>query len=167
MKPKVIIIAIILNICALTGFAQVNTPFTFFLEDGRIGSTFISKAMLDMAPDLKIGATSISKIANILDQIEIYTNSTGASELSFPGYILSGKAIELLNKASYELQFKLDKEQENVTFYTNAGEKKSDKFSELVIITLKPSKVTSDGYCTIIRLVGNFTIKDIKKIISN
>ena len=166
MKTKGIIVAIILNICALTGFAQGNTPFKSFLENGRIGSSFISKSMLDMAPDLKIGATSISKIANILDQIEIYTNPTDASKIRFPGYLLYQNAVVLLDRVNYELLLKLDKKQENIAFYTKKIEKKSDKFSELIVITTNSLESAERGDCTIIRLVGNFTINDIKKIIS-
>jgi len=166
MKTKGILLAIIVNMAVLTGFAQrasTRSPFVELMQDTWITSTFVGKAMLEFAPNMKVGSSSIVELSTVLDQIEIYTNPKVDSSNWRLGRWIYNHAVEAI-MYKYNLQLKIEDKEQKITCIYSKPAKDSDKLSEVVVITLGKKDLPEN--CTVIRLVGNFTMKDIKKIMA-
>jgi len=162
MKTKKTIIAIILLLSSTVAFSQ-NTPFKKWHENSILSSTYITKAMLDMVPDMKVGDVDIKSLNNILEQVEIYSNIKNSTSF-MTGLAMNDAAIKIVNENKYELMLKLSESDAEIAFYSKRSVKNKDIVEDLVMINFTRKHPRFNGECTVIRLVGEFTLKDIRKI---
>lgn len=161
MKTRKLLIVIALLFSSISVFSQ-DTPFKDWLKDGLIGSTYITKMMLDMAPDMKIGAVNIREFEDVLEQVEIYTNVKDPSVIQMGVHMLRN-AVDIATSNKYELVMQLNEDKVQNIFYAKHSEKNKDVILDLIMITCEADSRFS-GKCIVIRLVGEFTLDDIRSI---
>lgn len=164
MKTKGFILNILI-IWSGTVFSQ-NTPFKEWLRSEMIRSTYITKDMMEMAPDMKIGNRQISDFSDLIDQIEIYTNDKNPN-VAYPGTSMVSKAIELAEKGGYDLTLQLGEPNIEIIFFSKKSSKEPEIISDLIMIMREAKNGKIDAFnskCTIIRLLGRFSIDDIREI---
>ena len=154
MKTKGIIIFMTLFLTAGTSFAQEDW-FDKFADHKDITQVTISKALLKMAPSMassvNMNGVEIKDVINKLEQIDIFTSDKEEAA----GMMRKETTAFFKKNKSYEVLMKVKDGNDNVTFYCqNDGE-----FIKSLVM------VVDDGNeCSIIRLLGKFTIEDISKI---
>jgi hypothetical protein len=154
MKTKSLI-TVILLFAAGVCFAQ-ESMFDKLSEQKDITYITITKALLNMLPDVsssvEVNGVDVKKIADRLDQIDIYTSN-------------SDKAREMMQKEitrhfkdnkSYEVLMKIKDDDDNIIFY---GQKAGNFFTSLIMFVNNKS-----DKCVLIRLSGKFTTKDIQSL---
>lgn len=140
-----------LNIEILGDNQKQLSLFDRFCSNKNITTVYITKAMLNMAPnDMGMGNVMIKNLAKKLDQIEIYTSETKEA-----ASLMKASTSSLSRNKSYELLMSIKDGDDLTTFY---GVKNNNLFKELIMITSE----TTD--CVIIRMIGTFTIEDIQKV---
>lgn len=156
MKTKYIIITLLLTIGSISIQAQNSTDiFNKFSDNEDITTVFISKALLQLAPEMKgdMGGANISNLIGKLTQIEIYT-----TEKESVAQMMKKESDKFINNKTYESLMKIRDKGDNVDFLI---QRNKDRIDELLM-------VVSDGEeCTIIRIVGDFTMEDIQKVMSD
>lgn len=164
MKTKVLLIAISL-LCSASIFSQ-DTPFRQWLDNPYIGSSFITKSMIEMAPDIKI----IKAFEDMLDQVEIYTNKAGTSG-EVTATEMMAKASGIANEKQYELLMKLNLDNRHIIFFAQKNEKNKELVKDLIMINseIEGNDVTPEnrGECVVIRLVGQFTLDELKDFMNS
>ncbi len=147
-KSLFIVIVLILN---AWGVRSQDNLFSELSNNKNVTTVYVSKALLDMVPDMKMNGTDVKSLANKLDQIEIYTSGNkDAMELMKSG------AQKLFKSKTYENLMTIKESSQNVTFY---AQKDKDKFKDLIML------VDQSDECVIIRITGLFTTEDVQKII--
>lgn len=156
METKYIIITLLLTIGSISIQAQNSTDiFNKFSDNEDITTVFISKALLQLAPEMKgdMGGANISNLIGKLTQIEIYT-----TEKESVAQMMKKESDKFINNKTYESLMKIRDKGDNVDFLI---QRNKDRIDELLM-------VVSDGEeCTIIRIVGDFTMEDIQKVMSD
>jgi len=153
MKAKVFIIALILSANMLGVYSQ-DDLFSKLSSNPNITIVTINKALLEMTPTLfdnSVGGVEINKLVHKLDQIDICTAESGDAcrqmKMLVENYIVKNKA--------YEELMRIKDKTSNVIFY---AEKENRNFKSLIMLLGETEQ------CTLIRLKGNFTAKDIQEI---
>ncbi len=155
MKTPNIIIIFIMFLSSLSLSAQNTTQmFDKFSDNEEITTVFISKALLQMAPELKadMGGANISNLIGKLSQIEIYT-----TEKKSVAQMMKSESDKLIKNKSYESLMTVKDKKDNVVFLI---QRNKDRIDELLMV------VSGLDECTIIRITGDFTMEDIRKVMS-
>lgn len=155
MKTKFIYIA--LFIVTFIGQAQAQSKLFEKLEDNdNVTAVYISKSLLSMANNLDLGADGpdFKKLANKLDQIEIYSCDDDAKTIA----MMKTEIKNLANTNNLESFMTVKDKGQNVKFY---GIKDKGIFKDL-IMTIDEAKSA-----TIIRIKGNFTSNDIQNVMKS
>ncbi len=161
MKTSLLFVCFIISSIAV--FSQ-NTPFKKDLYDKKsIKTTYVTKAMMEMAPDMKIGKVQLRELKNKIDQVEVYSNTGKASPVIYSGWAMNESALKVVRNESYELLLELNEAGKEISFWAKQD---NEAIKDLVIINYLQSSGAT-GRCEVIRLVGKFTIDDIKKISGN
>lgn len=167
MKIKIFALAITLYLVGSSVFAQSplsqNTPFKDWYKNTAIETTYVTKAMWDLLPYMKIGNKDVADLQDMLDQVEIYTSLRRNGGWSYDELVRN--AIYMAEKNEYELIMQLGSGSKQVIFYAKKDEKKKNSFKDLILIN---TEIVSglNGKCTVIRLLGSFTIDDIQDLIA-
>lgn len=151
MKIKGLLIAMAIMFGSIAVQAQ-DQMFDKFSGNNDISTVFISKALLSMAGNMDMGGANIKALAGKLERMEIYT-SESKSAMS----LMKTEAGKLAGDKTFEVLMKVKDKGENVTFY--GKKEKGDKFKDLIMF------VDNSDDCTIIRIVGLFTMEDIQNVI--
>lgn len=151
IRSLLIGIAFMFSLTAVHGQEQM---FEKFSNNNDISTVYISKALLSMAGNMDMGGANIKGLAGKLEKLEIYTSeSKGAVKL------MKEEAGKLAKDKSFEVLMQVKDKGELVTFY---GKKTSgDQFKDLIMHIEEPNE------CTIIRIVGTFTMDDIQGVIND
>lgn len=175
MKTKMISILLGILLCATSLYAQ-NTPFSSFQKQPNVKTTFITKSMFDLVPDLKVGNTTIKEMKNKLEQVEIYNNESNANG-GFLGNAMKANALLFIER-DYDLILSLQEGNTEIMFYTRKAKRNSlvdearadandNLITDLVMINYdSKTKTNYNGECTVIRIVGKLTAEDIRKFAS-
>lgn len=149
---KKIILTLMIAVLAILSAAAQDEMFQKLGNEKNISVVYISKALLELAGNMNIGSENIQSLAGKLTMLEIYT-SEDVNSIK----LMKNEAEKLLNDGSELTTLMKAKDgDQNVTF---VGKKSKDgNISELLMISDEKSEFS------IIRLVGNFTMKDIEKI---
>ena len=127
--------------------------FEKLANNKSITTIYISKTMLSMASGFapSVGNIKTKDISKKIDQIEIYSSEqkAGCREIA-------NETSALKKNKNYEQLMRIKDESDDVTFY---GVKNGDAFKEMIMVTME-----SDYECTVIRMMGNFTADDMKKV---
>ncbi len=153
MKLKALLIAIAVVVGSVAVQAQ-EQMFEKFSKNNDISTVFISKALLSMAGNMDMGGANIKSLSNKLERMEIYSseNKTATALMKVEaGKIASDKAFEVLMTVK-------DKG-DHITFY--AKRNKGDSFKDLIMV------INDTDECTIIRIVGTFTMEDIQGVMGD
>ena len=155
MKTKGFIIAIFLLFNAVNSFSQKDL-FEKFSDNNNITTVFISKALLNLMPGMssntQMNGVNIDGIVNKLEQIDIYTSKDKEAM-----QLMRAVAKEFQAKTkAVEILMKIKSEENNVIFY---GEKEGSLIKSLVMFA------DNKDECVLIRLLGQFTMDDIKTVI--
>lgn len=150
MKTIRTLFALLALLCSLTGFAQ-NSIFDKYSDMRNVSSVYISKAMIEMSPNLYTNDVYIGKVAGQLDAVYIVSTMDNVIKKDMRKDIES-----FIEKGKYELLMKQKGIVSRSAFYVK--KKGLDKVRELVMIT--------DGAATLkfVSLVGDLTLQDIQKI---
>lgn len=153
MKTKALIITILVMFSAMAAQAQENM-FDKFSGNKEITTVVISKALLSMVPNMDAGGVDIKSLASKLDKLEIYTSENKSAIKA-----MKSEADKLAKNKSYEVLMSMKEKDQNVNFY--AQQAGNNKFKELVMY------VSEEENCTIIRIVGNFTMEDLQNLVKD
>ncbi len=118
---------------------------------------------MEMAPEMKIGEMKIKELSDILEQVEVYTNATSGYDNFIFGDDMQTMAVGIVEMEKYELILKMSELDKDITFYAKKVDDFAGFFSDLVIITTESDQKWEKKY-TVIRLVGEFTVKDIQQM---
>lgn len=145
------IITLLFCLCPLFTYAQ-DSFFDRFADMDKVTSVYISKAMLNLMPDMKAEGVNISGVASKLDNIQILSceNPSVIAKLK--------KELQYINpKNGYEELMRVNSEGEKTTIYLK--QKKNEK-KEFVLIN------SAEGEFTIIVITGNLSLEEIKGIVN-
>lgn len=127
-----------------------NSIFDKYSDRNNVSSVYISKAMIEMQPDLYTKDLYIGKVAGQLDAVYILSTLDNNIRKDMR------KDIEqYIQKGKYELLMKQKGLVSRSAFYVK---RKGDKVKELVMITDGSAKLKFISLC------GDLTLKDIQKI---
>lgn len=155
MKTTFIYIAFFMF--AFIGHTQAqNKLFEKLADNDNVTVVYISKSLLSMANNLDLGADGpdFKKLANKLDQIEIYSCDDDAKTIA----MMKTEIKSLNNSSNLESFMTIKDKGQNVKFY---GLKVKDIFKDLIMT------VEGNNLATIIRIKGNFTSNDIQNVMKN
>jgi hypothetical protein len=156
MKIKLFIATILLAFGTLGGYAQNSNMFDKFSDNKDITTVYVSKTLLRMMPDMDFGVNDINikSLAGKLEQLEIYSSqSKNAAKL------IRKEADNMMKGKVYEKLMMVKDKDDNITFY---GLRDKDYFKDLVMFVDNRT-----DKCTIIRIMGTFTLDDVQKVMDN
>lgn len=153
MKMKGLLIAIAFMLSAIAMQAQ-DKMFERFSNNKDITTVYISKALLSMVPNMDAGGLNVKNLANKLEKLEIYTSE---SQSAMKAMVAEAQSMKK-NKA-YETLMSVKEKDQVVDFY--AQQDSNGKFKDLIMF------VNQSDECTVIRIVGNFTMDDIKGVMGS
>jgi hypothetical protein len=150
MKIKVLLIAIAIMSGTIAVQAQTQI-FDKFSNNKDISTVVVSKALLSMAGNMDMGGVNIKALVNKLERLEIYSsdNKNAMNQMRT-------EAGKLGSDKSFEVLMMVRDKGENVTFY--GKKEKDDKIRDFIMF------VDDADNCTIIRIVGLFTMEDIQSV---
>lgn len=138
----------------IQGLYAQNKLFDKLANNDNVTVVYISKALLDMMPNLEAtaGNTDLKKLANKLEQIEIYTCDDDSKTIK----LMQTEMKALLQDKSYASLMSIKEKDQFVNFF---GHKQNDRYKDLIMTVDEGKSVT------IIRIKGNFTSDDVKDVI--
>lgn len=149
MKYKNLALLLLFALCC--GFVQAqNTVFEKFSGRKDIQVVHVTKSLLEMIPKMETGGVDISDLAGKLKQIDVYTSESGDAV-----QFMSTQAALFEQDKSYETLMTIKEKDQKIVFYGNQSD---GIFKDLVMFA------EEKGKCTIVRMIGEFTAKDIQKI---
>ncbi|MCL2597793.1 MAG: DUF4252 domain-containing protein [Paludibacter sp.] len=149
---KKIFLTVIVAIAAFLSAHAQDEMFKKLGNEKNISVVYISKALLGLAGNMNIGDANISSLAGKLTMLEIYS-----SEDPNAIKLMKNESEKLLNDGSeLETLMKAKEGGEVISFVGKKG--KDGNISELLMIADETNEFS------IIRLIGNFTMKDIEKV---
>ena len=154
MKTKVFITALVLSANMLGVYSQEDLLSKMF-GNQNVTIVTITKALLDVAPaliDNSVGGFEINKLINKLDQIDICNSENKKACWQMKILVENHIAKNKVYKTLMRIKDKTD----DITFY---AEKEDKNFKSLIMLVEKAEE------CTLIRITGNFTAKDIQDVI--
>lgn len=153
MKIKtIILLTLSLVFSSLVAQAQ-NNIFDKLEKAKDVQSAHFSESLISMLPEMKAGNADLSVLADKLKQIDIYSSKTADAAKT-----MRAEADNFAKDKTYETFMTVKDKSQNATFY---GKKDGEKFKELVMV----SNETQSEKCVIIRLIGDFTAKDIQDVV--
>lgn len=152
MKKHIIYIALLLFLSIQNLVAQ-DKLFNQLANNDNVTVVYISKALLDMMPNLEAtaGNADLKKLANKLEQIEIYTCDDDKKTVT----LMQTEMTALLQDKAYASLMSIKDKGQHVNFF---GYKQNDRFKDLIMT------VNEGSSSTIIRIKGNFTSEDVKSV---
>lgn len=130
------------------GFAQ-DKLFEKYVDANDVTSVNISKTMFEMMPDIQTDGLNMINLKGKIESLQILTteNTTQKENIRKDFSTLTGK--------EYEELMRVKSEGTKANFYIK---KKGDQISELILLA------DSDDSFSVIRLLGNFTLRDIQNL---
>lgn len=152
MKKHIIYIVLLLLLSIQNLVAQ-DKLFNQLANNDNVTVVYISKALLDMMPNLEAtaGNADLKKLANKLEQIEIYTCDDDKKTVK----LMQTEMTALLQDKAYASLMSIKDKGQRVNFF---GYKQNDRFKDLIMT------VNEESSSTIIRIKGNFTSEDVKSV---
>jgi len=155
MKTKLVYIIFTMLITVFSMQAQ-GKIFDKLADNNNVTAVYISKSLLNMANNLDLGADGpdFKKLANKLDQIEIYSCDDDLKTIS----MMKSEIKNFAGFTNLESFMTVKDKGQNVKFF---GLKEKGFFKDLIMTIDEPKSVT------IIRVKGNFTSSDIQNIMND
>ncbi len=151
MRLKTILTTVALVLFSLMAQAQSTNVFDKLDTRKDIQAVHVSKSLLGMISKMDMGGADIAHLADKLKQIDVYT-----SESAEAAKFMKAEANFFATNKAYESFMTIKEKTQTVVFY---GQKEGDKFKDLVMLLEEANKYT------IVRMVGEFTAKDIQQIV--
>lgn len=151
---KNILYSIALLLLAINGLYAQDKLFDKLANNDNITVVYISKALLDMVPNLEAttGNADLKKLANKLEQIEIYSCNDDSTTIR----LMQSEMKGLSQDKSYASFMSIKEKNQLVNFF---GLKQNGRYQDLIMT------VDEGKSATIIRIKGNFTSDDVKDVI--
>lgn len=132
---------------------QAQSLFAKYSDMNNVSSVYISKAMIEMNPELYAKDVNIGKIAKQLELVQILSTMDNEVKRELRRDIES-----MVQAQKYELLMKQKGIVSRMAFYVK---RKGEKVQDLIMVV--------DGAATLkyVRLVGNMTLKDIQNIMKS
>lgn len=130
--------------------AQKCSVYNKYEEKEKVQSVFISKAMLEMQPNLYTNDVYIGKVAGQLDAVYVLTSLDDKVKKE-----LRSDILDYIKKGKYEVLMKQKGMVSTSSFYVK---RKGEKVQELIMYTDGTAKLT------FVHLFGEMTSKDIQRI---
>lgn len=132
---------------------QAQSLFAKYSDMNNVSSVYISKAMIEMNPELYTKDVNIGKIAKQLELVQILSTMDNGVKRELRRDIES-----VMQAQKYELLMKQKGIVSRMAFYVK---RKGEKVQDLIMVV--------DGAATLkyIRLVGDMTLKDIQNIMKS
>lgn len=130
------------------GFAQ-NKLFEKYADTDHVTSVNISKTMFEMMPDIQTEGLNMINLKGKIESLQILTTENATQKENIR------KDFSLFTSKEYEELMRVKSEDTKANFYVK---KKGDQISELILLA------DSDDSFSIIRLLGNFTLRDIQNL---
>ena len=142
MKLKLFIIGLLLLALGSFELRAQNQMFEKFSNNKDI----------TMAGKMDLGGANIKGLVGKLEKMEIY-NSENKSAVA----VMKAETDKLSKDKSFEVLMTVKEKDQNVTFY--AQKDRGDRFKDLIMC------ITEADECSIIRIMGSFTMEDIQSVI--
>lgn len=152
MKYKNLLLGMLLLFCSSVVVEAQNSVFEKLSAKQDIKTVRISQSLLEMLPKMETGGVDITSLADKVTQIEIYTSETAEA-----AKFMNSQTSFFEKDKSYDTFLIVKDKEQKAVFY---GKKKNGKFEDLVMIADEGDK------CTIVRMIGEFTTKDIQEIVA-
>lgn len=151
MRVKTLLTTFALILFSLVGQAQNTNVFDKLSQRKDIKTVHVSKSLLGMISKMDMGGADIAHLADKLKQIDVYTSESGEA-----AKFMKAEANFFATNKAYESFMTVKEKNQTVIFY---GQKEGEKFKDLVMLSEEADKYT------IVRMVGEFTAKDIQQIV--
>ena len=151
MKKLIILIVILFSYSGL--YAQGKNPFEKVMEMKGVDVVYISKAMLQMMPDLDLDSSplDISDMVGKLNSI-IIINSENTQAMAS----VKKEANNLTKTGGYEQAMYIKDEDSRTVFYTKID--KNSKDNEILMVTEEEDEIS------VIWLSGEISLEDVRKM---
>ena len=151
MKTNRLFLAGVLLLLPL--FCQAQSLFAKYSDMNNVSSVYISKAMIEMNPELYTQDVNVGKLAKQLELVQILSTMDNGIKKEMRRDIDSVVRVQ-----KYELLMKQKGIVSRMAFYVK---RKGETVQDLIMVV--------DGAVTLkyVRLVGNMTIKDIQNIMKS
>lgn len=145
------IITLLFCLCSLLTYAQ-SSFFDKFTDMNEVTSVYISKAMLNLMPDMKSKGINIGNVVSKLDNIQIVSCEN-------PSVIVKiKKELQFINpKNGYEELMRVNSKGEKTIIYLKQKNKEKKEF---VLIN------SEEAEFTIIVITGNISLEEMKGIVN-
>lgn len=155
MRNQIIILFTFL-VCGLHNLSAQDKLFTKFSNDDNISVVYISKALLEMIPDMdaSVNGADFKQLANKLEQIEIYSCDNNMKTIA----MMRNEMNAFTKNNTYESLMTVKEKEQLVHFL---GYKQNNRFKDFIMY------VDEKNSCTIIRIKGSFTSDDIKNVMNS
>jgi hypothetical protein len=148
MKTKCSILAVLCLLCSGAGFAQ-SQLFDKYAEIEGVTSVYVSKAMFDMMPAVGDIGLSLMNMKGKAESLHLVSTEQKEQILR-----MREDFTRLVGRHHKELMRVRDGKT-RTTFYADLTD---DRVKELLMLA------DTDSSFTVIRLLGNFTLKDVQDI---
>ncbi|MDR3057292.1 MAG: DUF4252 domain-containing protein [Prevotella sp.] len=153
MKIKGLLIAVVFMLSTVAVQAQ-DKMFEKFSDNKDITTVYISKALLSMVPNMDAGGVNVKGLANKLEKLEIYTSENKGAMKT-----MASEAQVMKKNKAYETLMSVKEKDQIIDFY--AQQDSNGKFKDLIMFVNQPDE------CTVIRIVGSFTMDDIQGVMNS
>ena len=150
MQTKYFLIILCL-FCTSTGFAQ-SKLFDKYADMDDVTSVYISKAMFQMMPQIEKVGINLMNMKGKIESLQLVSTEKQDKITQ-----MKKDFVQLVTSKHQELM-RVKDGNSRVNFYSDM---QGDRIKELIML------VESDNNYTAIRLVGDFSIKDIQEIADN
>lgn len=148
---RILLTVLLAAVCGLVS-AQ-DALFRKYSDTKGVQTVVISKAMMNLMANVQTDEMDISKIASKLDRLQIL-NCERPSLVP----VIRKDAIEYFRKNKYEEIMNMKEDGESTVIYMKAHGKGKNEF---VLFTYEKDEIS------IVNIIGNVTLNDIKKITNN
>lgn len=151
MKTKRLLISLLILCTSLTAYSQ--DIFDTLAEDRNISVITITKALFNLIPNAGDNAgVEIAHMKDKLDRLDIFTAENPSSIKRIKAFANQ----ELKSKKKYEVLMMMRDEDSETVFYVERGS--GERIRSFIMYTEEKED------CTLIRLVGSFTLEDVQKV---
>ncbi len=140
-------------LCISAVSAQIDLADKFS-KNKDITKVIMSKTLLSMASGMNMNGVNTKAIGDKLDRLEVFS-----SEKAEGVKLIKTEMNKVDKDKLYEVLMSVNEGDENVVFYAQKGV--GGFFKDLIIYT------TEANECTVVRLVGNFSLEDLQGVMGN
>lgn len=148
---RIYIFTLLVALTVLSGAAQITKFFDKYDDVDGVTSVYISKAMLDMMPNIKTDNVDLASMAGKIDNIRILTSDNSAMATKLKNDVKTS-----LDTKGYQNLVKVNEGQEKTNIYMKAD---AGGINHYLILN------TSNSEFNAILITGKMTLADVQNMV--